>query len=524
MRGGSKTGSTIGRVLRLAVVVAAFFHVSHYSMPFEDSYITYRYAENLAGGHGFAYNPGERVEGFTSFGWVVVLAGVQAAGLDVPHVATLLSMLFGLLLVGLTATLAERWLGERGPWAAAPAVLVAANGTLAYYAGTGMETTLFVLLITIALVVLGSGSFMSAVGAAFLFVGAALVRPEGVGYLAVVLAALSFDRDGRKQAIVMAGFFLLLFVPYFAWRWAYFGHPLPNTFYAKASPSLPGFLVGLAQVEEYFTTHLFWAAPVLLVAAAVMRGWERWSRLAAAMILGAVVNVVLVGGDGFAFYRFLLPAVPAGAVAIVGSGRVLGSHGLLDRIRRSVSPQVIGLGLFVLLAALTFHAQHRPRTSLTGERPQSQHERVMGVREINQEYFVVGEWLRTTFEPGTVIATNAAGIVPYVSRLPTIDMLGLNDEHIAHRDITLGKVTLGHEKHDARYVLERRPDIILLGLPVLTDFDIRSTELEAWFAGWWQYLPGDRDMFFDDEFRRSYVPYCVPVAQDMWLTFFLRRE
>jgi hypothetical protein len=234
--------------------------------------------------------------------------------------------------------------------------------------------------------------------------------------------------------------------------------------------------------------------------------------------------VVLVGGDGFAFYRFLLPAVPAGAVAIVGSGRVIGSHGVLERVRRTVSPQVIGLGLFAILAALTFHAQHRPRTSLTGERPQSQHERVMGVREINQEYFVVGEWLRTTFEPGTVIATNAAGIVPYVSKLPTIDMLGLNDEHIAHRDITLGKVTLGHEKHDARYVLERRPDIILLGLPVLTDFDIRSMELEAWFAGWWQYLPGDRDMFFDDEFRESYVPYCVPVAQDMWLTFFLRRS
>ncbi|MBW2263498.1 MAG: hypothetical protein JRG91_16165 [Deltaproteobacteria bacterium] len=509
--------------LLLVLPLAALLSAVVYDMPFEDSYISFRYAENLAAGMGIVYNAGEVVEGFTSFGWVVLLAMLKSAGLPIPAVATFLSLGFGLGVVVMTAALSQAWLGARGAWRVGPAILVLVNGTWAYYSGTGMETTLFVLLLTLALVLLARGDFAAAAWAGVVMAGASLVRPEGVGYVAVLLAALLFDRDGRKQALVMLAVFLLVFGPYFAWRWSHFGHPLPNTWYAKASPGVAGFTVGLVQVEEFFTTQLFWVVPAALAVCWVLKGAERWSRLAAAVVVGAVVNVVLVGGDGFAFHRFFLPAIPAGAVAIVGAGRALMGVRRIAGLRGRISPRFVGGLLFVLLCVWTFHAPLRSRTSFTAQRPESQYERVMSVREINDEYFVVGAWLRENFSPETLVATNAAGIVPYVSGLPTIDMLGLNDVHIAHRDITLGKVTLGHEKHDALYVLSRKPDVILLGLPVITDTDIRSSELEIWFSGWWQYLPGDRDMFLDESFRRDYVPYSVKVTETEWLTFFLRR-
>ena len=42
----------------------------------EDAFITFRFAENLALGHGFVWNIGEPpVEGFTNFLWVVLCAG-----------------------------------------------------------------------------------------------------------------------------------------------------------------------------------------------------------------------------------------------------------------------------------------------------------------------------------------------------------------------------------------------------------------------------------------------------------------
>jgi hypothetical protein len=53
---------------------------------------------------------------------------------------------------------------------------------------------------------------------------------------------------------------------------------------------------------------------------------------------------------------------------------------------------------------------------------------------------------------------DAAGKIPYYSRLRAIDMLGLADAHVAHRPAAAFSV--GHSKHDADYVLARGPDLI----------------------------------------------------------------
>jgi hypothetical protein len=57
-----------------------------------------------------------------------------------------------------------------------------------------------------------------------------------------------------------------------------------------------------------------------------------------------------------------------------------------------------------------------------------------------------------------VLAVDAAGKVPYYSRLDSIDMLGLTDAHIGHRPAA--RFSVGHNKHDADYVLGRGPDLM----------------------------------------------------------------
>ena len=54
--------------LRVALFAATGFQA-------DDAFITYRYAENLAGGLGFVYNAGERVYGTTTPLLTLVLAG-----------------------------------------------------------------------------------------------------------------------------------------------------------------------------------------------------------------------------------------------------------------------------------------------------------------------------------------------------------------------------------------------------------------------------------------------------------------
>ena len=50
----------------------------HYTS--DDAYISYRYARNLADGVGLVWNPGEHVEGYSNFLWVVILAGLNKLG------------------------------------------------------------------------------------------------------------------------------------------------------------------------------------------------------------------------------------------------------------------------------------------------------------------------------------------------------------------------------------------------------------------------------------------------------------
>ncbi|HKH48474.1 MAG TPA: hypothetical protein VKM72_27745 [Thermoanaerobaculia bacterium] len=51
------------------LLIAAAAVVRFQGWTVDDFYITYRYAENLAQGSGFVYNPGERVFGVSILGW-----------------------------------------------------------------------------------------------------------------------------------------------------------------------------------------------------------------------------------------------------------------------------------------------------------------------------------------------------------------------------------------------------------------------------------------------------------------------
>ena len=39
----------------------------------DDAFISFRYAEHLAMGHGLVWNPGEHVEGYTNFLWTLLM-------------------------------------------------------------------------------------------------------------------------------------------------------------------------------------------------------------------------------------------------------------------------------------------------------------------------------------------------------------------------------------------------------------------------------------------------------------------
>ena len=69
------------------------------------------------------------------------------------------------------------------------------------------------------------------------------------------------------------------------------------------------------------------------------------------------------------------------------------------------------------------------------------------------------QWISGHSQRSTIIATTKAGKLPFSVDATFIDMLGLNDEHIAHEG-TVDPAGPLDSKTDVAYVLRRSPDII----------------------------------------------------------------
>ena len=120
----------------------------------------------------------------------------------------------------------------------------------------------------------------------------------------------------------------------------------------------------------------------------------------------------------------------------------------------------------------------------------------------------IGEWMRDNFPTGAVLATNTAGSIPYYSRLPVIDMMGLNDQTIARRR-ELPEGWKGIEKGDGRYVLSRRPDYIQLGSFLGSPAPLFLSDIE---------------LFASEEFHRRYQLVSFEIDPETTLRIWRRRE
>ena len=77
------------------IAVYGFLYLAAYEPPLEDAFISFRCARNLWEGQGLVYNPGERVEAFSNFLWVLLLAPLGGVLGDFVLASKLLGFVFG---------------------------------------------------------------------------------------------------------------------------------------------------------------------------------------------------------------------------------------------------------------------------------------------------------------------------------------------------------------------------------------------------------------------------------------------
>src|SRR6185436_2567903 len=220
-------------VLALALVLRSAIAVLLGPHPFDDTFITFRYALNLAAGHGFVFNLGERVLGTTTPLWALLLAGFRVLGAPLPETALALSLLAD----AATAILMWRLLDRLGfpAWVslAGPLLFLAIFDALSI-SRSGMEEPLFTTLVMATLYAVAAGRLAAAGCAAGL---AALVRPEGLVLLPLLLLA-GLLLPGRVPpwrrllAVALAAAVLGVWAVFAV---GYFGSPVPQSIVAKAS-------------------------------------------------------------------------------------------------------------------------------------------------------------------------------------------------------------------------------------------------------------------------------------------------
>jgi len=120
------------------------------------------------------------------------------------------------------------------------------------------------------------------------------------------------------------------------------------------------------------------------------------------------------------------------------------------------------------------------------------------------------------------LAVNAAGLIPYRTGLPTIDMLGLADATIARSPIveTVGGYTMvGHRKHNAGYVCSRAPRFVVSGG---AEPRTGRSPTEAILATKLNSFPSDREFF--QRCGSRYEPRTLEDGPGRYLVLFERRR
>jgi hypothetical protein len=443
----------------------------------DDAMISMRYARNLAQGDGLVWNVGERVQGFSNLGLTLVMAVVHLVPVPlrlVPFLFQLCSAAALASVVFLTARVTSQMTSS--PAAGLAAGLVSfAFAPLGIWGMQGSDAAaiavVLILATNYALPALESPRARARTPRLAVFVVLAagvLVRLDFA--LTYVLFFAVLLRESRERRVTLVRGLVPLVVTVGAillFGALYYGDPLPNTYYLKATGIPLRALLTSGWLN--LTDAAFGAARgrfvvvlgLSVVYAALSARVSAMARLLAATVVLHWAYFVWIGGDWMMLHisRFLVPVMPLAVVLVIGGltttlRRALRRTSLDLARRRAALSGALALHVLVLVVCMN------PRESIdewwTASAPPFLHEE-------NRRSYEDARYLARFSDPSTMIAVFWAGVLPYYCDRPMLDLLGRADRHIAHGTMVPAALYWpGHAKRDWDYVLdERKPDILL---------------------------------------------------------------
>lgn len=370
----------------------------------DDAFISFRYARFLAEGHGLVWNVGERVEGYTNFLWTVCMAPAFLFKVDVvawSYGLSLLSFAVVLSVVGVFAR--GLWETQHSLWLAP--LLLATNYSYCCYATGGLETQFCIAWIILSLFFIFKEWWIMA---ALCSVVAILTRMDaavivsGCWIQALVTCIRAKKITFRFCCAVLIG--VLLLASCLLVRYQYYGSWVPNTFLIKTNGA--NTLRGFYYTTLFFVVYGWWL--VVCLGIKQVRSLSL-SDFRSGLVIGIglwCLYIIGVGGD-FMEFRLMLPVLPL-LVVLVANG---------------ATPKWIK-GWLIVFSFL--YGVVQPRLPLL--------DRVSDLAQQYMEWHALSEEINTLLgqsRQNIKIGVTGAGIVPFYTEMPALDLLGLTDRDVA---------------------------------------------------------------------------------------------
>ncbi len=394
----------------------------------DDAYITFRYARNLLDGHGLVYNAGEAVLGTTTplFAFLLSALGFPIGGSEAAFPA--IALIVSAAADAATAYLLIRMGSRLGSTAAgvATALIWAVHPWSVTFAIGGMETSLFVALLSATFYLHLSGQPIMAAGTGGL---ALMTRPDALIFLAPIFidrvrVTLRKEENTRKLGWQEAAAFGAPVGLWIVFSTLTYDSPIPQSLFAKAvAYELPA-SAGLVRLLQHYATPFIWheilgtawiavglilfptlfALGALLAVRTTAHAWPLFVYPWIYLLAYSIANPLL-------FRWYLVPPMPLYLLGIF-----LGGARLSRDLKHWFPPALLALlGLIGTLSAWTLRPDHGPA------RPAPE----MAFIQLELLYERAAQLLSDRMQPGDVLAAADIGTLGYRAPGEILDLLGL---------------------------------------------------------------------------------------------------
>jgi hypothetical protein len=427
----------------------------------DDAFITYRYARNIANGHGFVYNLGEPVLGTTTPLYTLTLGLLgKLSKQDIRLISHLISILC-LWMSGIVLY----YLGKKdGALLAAAVALIFMSNPLLISA-IGMETFFLIAILLLTL----QNYLVDRLNLTGTLLGLLILTRYETILFAGILGMHFWIQ--RKQLPIWLIPTAVIFLGWLVFAWYTFGHVIPQSAVAKLTESegYPFAIGGVIWWRVYVAqTSWYYAFPLLVLSGGYVA--FRYKRRPKAYILILAwtgvyfVAASLVAGSFSWYYGPLMP----GLSILLGWGieflvRLLGAT--LSRFRSGkFLPQAWQTGIFVVitisLVTLQFSSWTRGWVNYQG--------RIVDARY--DTYREVSDWLNSHANEGESLATGEIGILGYYANMRIVDLRGLVTPAL------LPWLVRGRTETLSKAIELYAPDYLLTDEEVLIEFLQRSLD------------------------------------------------